>query len=128
MSKQLLPSEIQVWYVLPVLRKELSKILVKDYKVSQKEVARLLGITEAAVSQYLNDKRGNDIHLTAEIKEEIKISAKKILDGGSTVLEQTMRLLQHKLVGELVCDYHKANDPLIKKDCDICHKQWGLFK
>lgn len=128
MSKQLLPSEIQVWYVLPVLRKELARVLVRDHKVSQKEAAMFLGITEAAVSQYLNDKRGNDIDLTPEIKEEIKLSAIKILEGGSTVLEQTVRLLQHKLVGELVCDYHKANNPLIKKDCDICHKQWGLSK
>lgn len=126
MSKQLLPSEIQVWYVLPVLRKELARVLVKEEKVTQKEAAKLLGITEAAVSQYLNDKRAKDIDLTDEIKIEIRTSAKKLLSGGSTVLEQTMRLLQHRLVGELVCNYHKANDPLVKKDCSICFNQ-GVF-
>ena len=128
MSKQLLPSEIQVWYVLPVLRKELARFLVRENKITQKEAARLLGITEAAVSQYLSDKRGNNIKLSKEIKKEIKFSAEKLLGGDTNILEQTMYLLQHKLVNKLVCDYHKSHDPSIKKDCNICYKCGGIFK
>jgi len=128
MSKLLLPSEIQVWYVLPVLRRELALVLVRDNKLAQKEAARLLGITEAAVSQYLSGKRGNDIKLSKDVKAEIKLSAEKLLKGKSNVLEQTMHLLQHKLITNLVCDYHKTNDPLIKKDCKICFHQGVSFK
>lgn len=128
MSKQLLPSEIQVWYVLPVIRKELARVLVKEKNVTQKEAAAILGITEAAVSQYLNDKRGNDVDLTVAIKREIELSAEKLLEGDSTILEQTMHLLQHKLVNELVCDYHKQHDPMIKKDCSICFGKGMVFR
>ena len=42
---------------LPVFRSFLASQLVEKYGFSQVEVAMKLGITEAAVSQYLHDKR-----------------------------------------------------------------------
>jgi hypothetical protein len=42
---------------LPIFRSLLASQLVEKYGFSQVEVAMKLGITEAAVSQYLHDKR-----------------------------------------------------------------------
>ena len=49
--------------VLPAIKRAMVKELHRrGYRV--KEIASLLGITTAAVSQYLHDKRGKDIPIT----------------------------------------------------------------
>ncbi len=52
-----MPCEIVVWYLLPVIRKELAGRL-KEKGLTQNEIAKRMGVTPAAVSQYLNSKRG----------------------------------------------------------------------
>lgn len=44
-------------YVLPIFRSMLAKELVQKYHFSQTESAKMLGTTQAAVSQYLSSKR-----------------------------------------------------------------------
>ena len=55
-----IPCEIVVWYVLPMIRRELSKELVYTHGMTQAEVARRFGVTDAAISQYLKKKRGGN--------------------------------------------------------------------
>jgi predicted transcriptional regulator len=52
------PCESAVKYKVPAIKAELARKLKKECK-SQKEIAKLLGVTEAAVSQYLSGKRAN---------------------------------------------------------------------
>ena len=52
------PCEEIVWYVLPAIRAELTRALVLHYSMRHKDVAKMLDITDAAVSQYLSGKRG----------------------------------------------------------------------
>ena len=52
-----MPCEHAMWYVLPQIRAELARELVRS-GMSQREAAEKLGITPAAVSQYLHKKRG----------------------------------------------------------------------
>ncbi|VVB99937.1 Uncharacterised protein [uncultured archaeon] len=52
------PCEIIGWQVLPAVRREIAKYLISEKKMTRKEVARKLGITEAAICQYLKAKRG----------------------------------------------------------------------
>jgi ribose 5-phosphate isomerase len=47
-----LPIEIEYWYVLPVLRRELAKSLKEIGQLKQKEIAKILGMSESAVRQY----------------------------------------------------------------------------
>jgi predicted transcriptional regulator len=49
------PCELIVWYVIPTIRAELAKEMIK-LGLSQKEVSERLGITQSAVSQYVKDK------------------------------------------------------------------------
>ena len=118
--KPLLPSEIQVWYLLPVIRKELARVLVKEEGLSQKDTARLLGVTAAAISQYFKEKRGNDISLDKKMIKEIRLHAKRLKEETENANETLIKLLNHKLIYRMVCDYHKDNDPSIKKNCKLC--------
>ena len=82
--------EIEVWYVIPAIRREMV-LELKKRNVNQKEAARLLGLTEAAVSQYMSGKRGTDVKFEPQMKAEIKKSVGAILKGAN-VMEEIHRL------------------------------------
>ncbi|MCW3132915.1 MAG: helix-turn-helix domain-containing protein [Methanophagales archaeon] len=65
------PCEVIVWDVLPGIRAALAEELVKN-GISQKEASKMLGITPAAVSQYVSKKRGYKIDVKDAVKDEIK--------------------------------------------------------
>ena len=44
-------------YVLPMFRSLVAKELINTYNLKQVEVAKKLGTTQAAISQYVNSKR-----------------------------------------------------------------------
>ncbi len=44
-------------YVLPIFRALVAKELLFNHKLTQTEVAKKLGTTQAAISQYINSKR-----------------------------------------------------------------------
>lgn len=53
---------------IPSVRYALSIILKEKYRVNQTDIAKLLGITQAAVNKYLNKKCSNEIiHLGSKI-------------------------------------------------------------
>jgi predicted transcriptional regulator len=44
-------------YLLPLFRSLVAKELINNYSLTQVEVAKKLGTTQAAISQYVNSKR-----------------------------------------------------------------------
>ena len=82
-----------MWSGLPVIRKEIAESMISDFGLSQKEAAIKLGITPAAVCQYLSRKRGKT-HISDEIiLKEIKVSAGNIIDNGDgSILPETCRI------------------------------------
>ena len=46
------PCEMVVWYIIPAIRSELAKDLLK-LGMKQKKISELMDITQPAVSQYL---------------------------------------------------------------------------
>jgi len=66
-----------MWYVLPQIRAELARELVKK-GLSQKEVAEKLGLTPAAVSQYLHKKRGEKSSILEKYRKIIEKAAEDI--------------------------------------------------
>ena len=82
-----------MWNGLPVIRKEIAESMIRDYGLSQKETAEKLGITPAAVCQYVSRKRGRIDITDTSILSEIKISAKSIIENGNTnVIPETCRI------------------------------------
>lgn len=84
------PCEEIVWTVLPCIRKKIAENLIEK-GLKQKEVAEKLGVSTAAVSQYISDKRGNTSVFNNKIEKEIKNSAEVILNGGD-VIEEICRI------------------------------------
>ncbi len=75
-----LPCETAVWYLLPVVKSELAKNL-SDRGMSQKKVAEVIDVTQAAVSQYISKKRGGKMKLTLQMKKEISLFADRVING-----------------------------------------------
>jgi predicted transcriptional regulator len=85
--------EYMMWNGLPVIRKEIAESMITDYGLSQKETAKKLGITPAAVCQYLSKKRGRSEVSDKKILTEIKLSAKTIIENGDgNIIVETCRI------------------------------------
>ena len=106
-----IPCELVVWYVLPTIRREVAKELVENHKMSQAEVARRFGVTDAAISQYLKKKRGDNPLIDenpqhAKFMEEVRNSAKRIaLEGAEFASEICNICLIVKRIGMLAKIY-----------------------
>ncbi|MBI5391234.1 hypothetical protein HZB02_07125 [Candidatus Woesearchaeota archaeon] len=113
------PQEIEVWYVLPAIRKHLTKLLVEGKHLSQKKIAEALGITEAAVSQYLKEKRAGTLTFPSTFDPELKKSVLRIKEHPETAHEEIQRLCTIIRTSSLLCDIHRKWDK-VPKGCDIC--------
>ena len=85
------PCEIIVWYVIPAIRSELAKELLK-LGMKQKEVSELMDITQPAVSQYITDKRGSGICLKDNVKGMIHGFAKDLYEGNASKIDLVPRV------------------------------------
>jgi predicted transcriptional regulator len=99
------PQEIEVYYIIPTLRKYLA-MSMKERGLKQKEIASMLSIEEASVSHYLHDKRGNKIEFDSDALKEIEISAERIIDKLS-YMEEMQHLLRLIRKTRAICDVHK---------------------
>ena len=87
------PCEYMMWNGLPVIRKEIAESMIKNHGLNQKEAAEKLGVTPAAVCQYLSKKRGKTKIVDQVMLKEINSSAERIIkqeDGA--VIEETCRI------------------------------------
>ncbi|HHF55590.1 MAG TPA: helix-turn-helix domain-containing protein [Thermoplasmatales archaeon] len=99
------PCEYIVWGVLPCIRKKLAEVLYKK-GLSQKEIAEMLGVSNAAISQYLSNKRGKLGKFDDEIEREIEISAEEIIKGCDVVDEMCR-----------ICRIIKRKNKFIREPC-----------
>lgn len=111
-----LPQEIEVWYIIPAIRRELAKILKKK-GLKQKETAKILGTTEAAVSQYLHKKRACGIKFPDKMKKEIEKSADKIIKDNKIIVREIMALINKIKKQGIACQACKKYNKGILKLC-----------
>ena len=78
------PCEKAVWYNLPQIRADIAAGLVKG-GMTQSQAAKKLGVTPAAVSQYMNKKRGRQEVKSRSYLNEIRIAVDKIQNGASEI-------------------------------------------
>lgn len=115
-----LPQEIEVWYLLPSMRRELTRVLLENHDLKQKEVAKLLGVTEAAISQYKKSKRAGDIVFDKSEKEIIKTYAEKMLKTPVKFQYYLYKLSQELHGCNSMCAFHKKIDDSVPHDCKLC--------
>lgn len=99
------PQEIEVFYLIPALKRHLA-VRMKERGLKQVEIAHLLSVEEAAVSQYLSNKRGNKISFDSPVVKEIEASADRITDQLS-MLREMQRLLRYVRFSGALCKIHK---------------------
>ncbi|KYK20553.1 hypothetical protein AYK25_04555 [Thermoplasmatales archaeon SM1-50] len=87
------PCEYMIWNGIPAIRKELAETLIKQFGLSQRAAAEKLGLTPAAICQYLSKKRGKNDTFDQTISKEITISAERIMkNNGTDVVIETCRI------------------------------------
>ncbi|MBI3034227.1 transcriptional regulator [Candidatus Woesearchaeota archaeon] len=117
-----LPQEIQVWYVLPALRREMARMLIGHHGMPQKKAAAILGVSEGAVSQYLSSKRGANVKFSRPVMQNIKAAANRIAEDNSTAIHELIKLSEMDSVKRMICELHIEQDPAIKRECNICFR------
>ena len=111
----LLPSEIEAKSLIPAVRAILAKKLIREYSLKEEDVAKVLGITQAAVSNYVRGTRG-DIGLISKLESvrEVMRMIDDIAKDLSTNKAYTPSTLA-KFVG--LCDYMRYTLLI----CDVHH-------
>jgi predicted transcriptional regulator len=143
----MMPQEVEVWYVLPALRREIAKVMktrvvdrvggdgkTRKHKITQKEIASMLGVTEPAITQYLLKKgkrsRGDQVEIPDLVKPQIEKSADRIIEvyergvPEEKVYEEMTReinrLIQFLRDEGIMCDIHKQFSVHVSGTCDAC--------
>jgi len=119
------PQEIEVWYVLPAVRRELA-LELKRLGLTHSDIAKKLFVTNAAVSQYLSGKRAkkSSSEITNAIKNVVLESSKRIALGESNAVCEVTVIAKKIWEDKLVCRLHKQHAKnLLPKNCDWCFKQ-----
>lgn len=118
LKKQLMPQEIEVWYILPAIRRELVKEMIV-LGLKQKEIASILGVTEAAVSQYVKQKRAKEVEFTNETMEQIKASARVIMQDKERLIYEAQKILNMAKRSKTLCKVHYQHGRMPQK-CEAC--------
>jgi len=113
-----MPQEIMTWYLLPAIRKDMAEAMLKS-GMNQREVARKLGITDAAISQYLSGKRAHDVKLDPNVRRLISLSARKVI-GGADVMQEIKLVCEYCTTKLVLCRLHRAHGA--PRKCDLCFK------
>jgi predicted transcriptional regulator len=122
----LLPCEIVVKCLLPSVRAMIAKELVTKYDLKQAETAKLLQVSQPAISFYCRKIRGKAIPLQndPDIIKPIENLAASLAKGGLSHKDFILTFCEIcKTVRSkgLLCQIHKALDPSINTEkCKLC--------
>jgi hypothetical protein len=120
----ILPEELASKSVIPAIRALVVKRLVEEHGMTQQEAAKLLGVTQPAVSKYLHQKRGAAIKLSgikaveqatdeiAELVSSHKVPQIEVMSKIESACEYVRR-------NRYMCDLHKKLEP--NMDVNSCH-------
>ena len=116
----LLPCEVGVKTILPAVKAIMARTIVEKHGLKEKETANILGLSQSAVSRYMNRGRGNLI----EIESSIEVST--LIDQMVTFLVKEPH--KKKEIMALFCQTCKT----VREQglmCSLCrkemHKEWA---
>jgi len=122
----LLPCEVAVKSLLPPTRAAIAKELITRHGFKQVEVAKLLGISQPAISLYNRKMRGKALDL--EMDEEIKTLIVNMADAlaenrlsQKSFISRFCEICKLARAKKLLCNMHKSLDPTFNiEKCEIC--------
>jgi predicted transcriptional regulator len=125
----LLPSEIEAKSLIPAVRAILAKKLIREYSLKEEDVAKDLGITQAAVSNYVRGTRG-DTELISKLESvrEVMRMIDDIAKDFSTnkayspsTLAKFVGLCNYMRYTLIICDVHHSIESNIDEQiCEEC--------
>ena len=103
----LLPAEIESKTLIPALRAIIAKTLAEKHEIREEIISKMLGVTQAAISNYIRGTRG-DPELIKKLMEEKQVSEmiNEICDNLSSDKAYTPSSLS-KFIG--LCNYIKSS-------------------
>ena len=113
-----LHQEIEVWYIIPAVRKELAKLLVSKHGLSYEKTGKILGISKAAVSQYISNKRANKIKLSEAVFAEIEISAELLYRAPRMAVHEIQKILRFIKTERVTCTVCKQYNKEVLEYCN----------
>jgi predicted transcriptional regulator len=125
----LLPSEIEAKSLIPAVRAILAKKLIKEYSLKEEDVAKDLGITQAAVSNYVRGTRGDTeliskLESVREVMRMIDDIAKDLSTNRAytpSTLAKFVGLCNYMRYTLIICDVHHSIESNIDEQiCEQC--------
>jgi len=126
----LLPAEIESKTLIPALRAILAKKLAEQHNIREDEISKMLGVTQAAISNYIRGTRGDPklieqllsqkqvVEMIYEISDNL--ASNKAYTPAS--LSKFIGLCNYIKTSLLICDIHhslESNiDEAICKECE----------
>lgn len=126
------PCTIVVQHILPALRLEIAKELIQVHGLRRAEAAGKMGVTPAAVTQYLKGSRGDAaaarIEGSRKVMELVSEISRDIAEGGSPLDVLLLELCRacHAVRAEgLICELHRDALPGLR-GIETCACSLGL--
>jgi len=111
----LLPAEIESKTLIPALRAILAKKLAEEHSIREDEISKMLGVTQAAISNYIRGTRG-DPKLIQKLVTDEQVS--QMLNELSDRLASDMAYTPSSLARFIsLCNYIKSSLLI----CEIHH-------
>jgi predicted transcriptional regulator len=109
--------EVSVWYLVPAIRRELSLALSRKH-LSQAAIARTLGLTPPAVSQYISGKRAGVV-LPTGFRQLVTRAAGRIVAHTDCARFEIENLVQDAKRTGILCTVHRSHDS-VPECCSVC--------
>ncbi len=111
----LLPAEIESKTLIPALRAILAKKLAEEHEIREDEISKMLGVTQAAISNYIRGTRG-DPKLIQKLLADEQVS--QLINTLSDSLASDMAYTPSSLAKFIsLCNYIKSSLLI----CEIHH-------
>ncbi|MFY9301048.1 MAG: helix-turn-helix domain-containing protein [Candidatus Nitrosotenuis sp.] len=126
----LLPAEIESKTLIPALRAILAKKLAEEHKIREDEISKMLGVTQAAISNYIRGTRGDPkliqkLVADEQVSEMIKELSERLASDMAytpSSLAKFISLCNYIKSSLLICEIHhnlETNiDEAICKECE----------
>lgn len=120
------PYEIVSKSALPALRAMVARRLQQNYSMTQQQVAKLLGVTQASISNYARKTRGMMVNLESD--PAVTKAADKIARGLSAkdpdqreTLRDMTDVLDYIRFNHMMCSLHSELEPGFQVEgCSAC--------
>ena len=126
----LLPAEIESKTLIPALRAILAKKLAEEHRIREDEISKMLGVTQAAISNYIRGTRGDPKLIQKLVADEqVSLMLKELSDRLASDMAYTpsslarfISLCNYIKSSLLICEIHhnlESNiDEAICKECE----------